>query len=214
MNTIEFARDETMSFWPTPPEVSDSIVYNVLDPWHGDGGPAPDGSPAVRVLEPSAGEGHLLYAVRKHLPLAHVTAVEPAAARTARLREQTGLADVVIESTLEDYLAGVAFEAMGADWRPYDLIFANPPFTLPDRPEAWAEHIIALAQTPNLIGPCGIISAVVPRIVLTGKSPLVRKVRSLLSPYGGMEPCERGAFAPVGAGVSAALIWMQPAWRD
>ena len=28
-------------------------------------------------------------------------------------------------------------------------------------------------------------------------------------PYGGIEPCDRGAFAPVGAQVSTALIWFQ-----
>ncbi len=46
---------------------------------------------------------------------------------------------------------------------------------------------------------------------MTGQSRLVRKVRSMLHPYGGMEACRRGAFDGVGAWVSTALLWVQVA---
>jgi predicted RNA methylase len=225
---LTFAPDPALSYWPTPSEVADHLVYRLLDPWHGDGGPGADGvSPPVRVLEPSAGEGHLLRAIREHLPRAAVTAVEPSAVRAAVLRA-SGLADVVVESTLEDYLAGATLDA---GWQPYDLVVMNPPFTLDGRPEAWAEHFLAVANTPGLLSEPGKIGAVVPRVVMTGKSKLVRQVRAVLGehlghyrghPADGLRPavepsdsyrcgeidtCDKGAFAPVGAGVSTALLW-------
>jgi predicted RNA methylase len=199
--------DPALSFWPTPPDVAEALVYRVLEPGFGDGGAA-GGVPQVRVLEPSAGEGHLIWCVRQHLPGAHITAVEPSPQRAASLCEQ-GLADEVIESTLEDYLCSVAWSAMAGTFQPFDIVAMNPPFTLSGRPEAWAEHFLAIYHDPYLLAPYGQISAVVPRIVMTGKSKLVRAVRGLLHPYFGIAECERGAFSAVGAQVSTALIWIE-----
>jgi predicted RNA methylase len=208
--TLDFVADPALSFWPTPAELADDLVYRTLVPGFGDGAPSRDGEvPRVRVLEPSAGDGHIIRAVREHLPAAHVTAVEPSPTRAAGLRAQTGLADEVVESTLEDYLTTVAVSAMAGTFEGFDLVIMNPPFTLDGRPEAWAEHVLAVYHDPYLLNPYGQISAVVPRIVLTGKSKLVRKVRELLHPYFGADVCERGAFDQVGAKVSAATIWIE-----
>jgi hypothetical protein len=62
---------------------------------------------------------------------------------------------------------------------------------------------------PYLLLPGAAISAVVPRIVLTGKSRLVRRVRALLPELCGVSECERAAFAAVGAQVSTALILLE-----
>lgn len=198
--SIAYIPDPDLAFWPTPPDVADHLVYWVLEPWHGRG----DG---VRVLEPSAGDGRLARAVRDHLPEAHITAVEPSHQRAERLRD--GVADEVVESTLEAYLTGVAVAAFSGRWQPFDLVFMNPPFALPGRPEAWAEHVLAIYDDPHLLAPGSVISAVVPRVVLTGKSKLVRAVRGLLSPWGQAEACDRGAFDAVGARVSTAVLWTQ-----
>lgn len=201
-NRVDYVPDPALSYWPTPADVADDLVHWVMEPWHGLG----DG---VRVLEPSAGEGHLARAIRARLPEAHITAVEPDPDRAATLRG-SGVADQVVRSTVEDYLIGVAFQAFtDGDWQPFHLAIANPPFTLPGRPEAWAEHLLALYGDPHLLAPGAIIAAVVPRIVLTGQSKLARAVRDLLHPFGGAEPCDRAAFAPAGAQVSTALIWAQ-----
>lgn len=207
MTAIEFTADPAMSFWPTPPEVADDLIYRALVPGFGDGGAA-GGVPQVRVLEPSAGEGHLLRAVRKHLPRAHVTAVEPSSPRAQRLRD-CGLADEVIEATLEDYLASVAASAFAGVFLPFDVVVMNPPFALPDRPEAWAQHFLGIYDDPHLLAPYGQISAVVPRIVATGRSRLVRRVRALLDPHYGIDLCPRGAFDAVGAQVSTAMICVE-----
>lgn len=216
---IAYVPDPEMSFWPTPWPVADDLVFSVMESWML---PAGEG---VRVLEPSAGEGALVRAVRARLPAAWVTAVEPDLDRAGQLRKARAgvepvepatvhagqrpgrlLADEVVHGTLEDYLAGVAMAAFAGEWRPFDVVVANPPFTLPGRPEAWAEHMLALYHDPHLLGPGAVIAAVAPHVVLTGKSRLVRAVRAVV---GGAERCERAAFAPVGAQVSTALIWAQ-----
>lgn len=209
MTAIAYDPDPALSFWPTPPEVAEQLVLRVMTPGFADGAAA-GGVPQVRVLEPSAGDGHLLKKIREFLPGAWVTAVEPSPARAARLRE-TGLADEVIESTLEDFLCTVAVRALTDDFEPYDLVIMNPPFTLAGRPEAWAEHFLAIQADPHLLNPWGQISAVVPHIVLTGKSKRVRQIRATLHPHFGADKCERGAFNPVGAKLATAMIcWQKP----
>lgn len=209
MTLIDYVADPELSFWPTPPDLADELVYRTLSPGFGDGSASRDGEiPAVRVLEPSAGDGHLLKAIRNHLPGAHVTAVEPSEPRAMKLRE-CGLADVVIEATLEDYLTSVAVTALTGGFTPFDLVIMNPPFTLARRPEAWAEHVLAIYHDPHLLGPLAQISALVPRIVVNGKSRLVRQVRDLLHPCWGADPSERSALDAVGARVSTAQIWIE-----
>lgn len=204
------AAERDMSYWPTPADVADDLLMMAICPGYGDGGASRDGEvPQVRVLEPSAGEGHIVRAIRQHLPAAHITAVEPDPGRADALRSAHGLADQVMRSTLEDYLAAAAMAAFAGDWQPFDLVIANPPFTLPGRPEAWAEHILALYNDPHVLNPGAVIAAVVPHIVLTGKSKLVRGVRDLLGRCGEVEPCDRGAFAAGRAQVSTALMWTQ-----
>lgn len=222
--TATEATPAALSYYPTPADVADDLVYPMLLPWHAQG----DG---VRVLEPSAGEGHLVLGIREHLPEAHLTAIEPAAPRAAALRRMGAtqppavpvcmrrysphywpkphpLVDEVVEGTLEGYLADVGAHACAGRWRPFDLAVMNPPFTLPGRPEVWAEHILAIYNDPHLLAPGAVIGAVVPRIVMTGKSRLVRAVRDLPL-LGRIEECERGAFSAAGAAVSAALLWVE-----
>lgn len=212
---LDYTPDPALSFWPTPPELADDLVYRTLIPGFGSG-EAAGGCPQVRVLEPSAGDGHLARAARRHLPYAHITCVEPSATRAATLRDQKGLADEVVASTLEEYLTTVAFSAKAGTFQPFDVVVMNPPFTLAGRPEAWAEHILAVYNDPHLLAPCGQISAVVPRIVMTGRSRLVRAVQALMDPHYGIDECPRGSFDAVGAKVSAAQIhiWKPPADGD
>lgn len=211
---IAFAPDPTLSFWPTPPDVADDLVDRVMVPGFGDGAASRDGEvPQVRVLEPSAGDGHLARVIRKHLPNGHITCVEPNSERAAALRAQDGLADEVVESTLEQYLTAVSWSALAGTFEPFDVVVMNPPFTLAGRPQAWAEHILAIYNDPYLLAPYAQIGAVVPRNVMNGKSKAVRTVRELCHPVHGIEVCKRGAFDPVGARISTALLWLEKVGR-
>ena len=191
--TATAASDRAMSYWPTPTDLADDLVFSVIDPWH-----LPDGA-GVRILEPSAGDGALVRAVRGRLPAARVTAVEPEPGRAAQLMA-AGIADEVVASTLEDYLTQAVAE-------PYDLVIANPPFTLPGRREAWAEHLLAIAHHPRLLAAGAVVASVVPRIVMTGQSKRVRQLRSLMTfPAMQTQECPAGSF---GAAVPTALIWFE-----
>ncbi|MEV4197035.1 class I SAM-dependent methyltransferase [Micromonospora globbae] len=207
--TITYTPDPAMSYWPTPPDVADDLVYWVLTPGHGNG-------EDLRVLEPSAGEGHLARVVRDYLPHAHITAVEPSPERAATLRTMTDVVDDVIHAPLEGYLTTVAMQALAGDWTPYDLVFMNPPFTLPGRREAWAEHVLAIYEDPHLLAPGGHLGAIVPLQAMRGTSRRVRAIRELCRPYrGGIEECDRRAFAASGTGYATALMWIQkPAPRE
>lgn len=201
--TITYAPDRAMSYWPTPEEVADDLVYWVLTPGHANG-------EGIRVLEPSAGEGHLAQVVRNYLPDAHITAVEPSPDRAHSLRSLDAVVDEVIQATLEDYLVTVAMKALAGDWTPFDLVFMNPPFTLPGRREAWAEHVLAIYEDPHLLAPGGYLGAIVPLAVLRGTSRRARTIRELLRPYrGAVEECDRRAFAASGTGIATALMWIQ-----
>jgi predicted RNA methylase len=222
-DTITYTPDPAMSYWPTPADIADDLVYPAIIPGHGLGEAAGD-VPQIRILEPSAGEGHLARIARGYLPHAHITAVEPSPQRAAALRDLDGVVNEVVESTLEDYLAGGADIGTLFDTgnrAPFDLVFMNPPFALAGRPEAWAEHVLAICLDPTLVAPGGTVGAIVPRVVLTGKSKLTRAVRDLIGPLAGryadgtilgergqIEPCAKGAFSPTGAGVSTALVWV------
>ncbi|MDG4791928.1 class I SAM-dependent methyltransferase [Micromonospora sp. WMMD1102] len=216
--TIIYTLDPALSYFPTPPETADDLVYQALTPGHGQG-EAANGVPQVRILEPSAGEGHLARAVRDYLPYAHLTAVEPSPQRVPALHN---VADVVVATTLEDYLVTVAMTALGGGWEPFDLVVMNPPYTLAGRPEAWAEHLLAVVEDPHLLAPGGMVAAIVPWAVVRGKSRLARRARDLLGDVvgrysdgevifrrGRVQPCERGAFDPVGAGIRPVMVWIE-----
>jgi hypothetical protein len=47
----------------------------------------------------------------------------------------------------------------------------------------------------------------VPRIVATGRSKLVRRVRPPLDPHYGIDLCRQAAFDAAGARVGTAMIW-------
>jgi predicted RNA methylase len=200
---IDFAPDPAMSYWPTPSDLADELVYWILEPWHGTGD-------ILRILEPSAGTGHLVAAIRHRLPDAHITAVEPDPARAEQLAA-VGFADEVIHATLEEHLVAVSLAAVRGTWQPYHLAIANPPFTLPGRREAWAEHLLALYHHPDALRPGAVIAAIVPRSVFTGSVPKIAAVRRLLHPTGcgQARPTDRDAFAPVGMGNPTALLWTQ-----
>lgn len=209
MTIVDFTPDPEMSYWPTPAAVAHDLLDWIVMPGHADGG----GEPQVRVLEPSAGEGHLVRAIRERLPKAHITAVEPNPMRAAKLRTMPGVE--VIEATLEQYLVDVAMQALAGQWEPFDMAVMNPPFTLRNRPQAWADHVLAVYHDPYLLTDCGLVGAVVPHVLLTGsetgrRSKRVRAMRELLTFCGQAEACRRGAFArTVGAKVSAAIMWAQ-----
>ena len=89
----------------TPPDIADEMVL------------AASIGPSMHVLDPSAGTGRLLAAVRKFAPAARLTAIEIDTHRT----ELTTIADTVIYDDFLSCLPGMHM--------PADRILMNPPFT-------------------------------------------------------------------------------------
>lgn len=180
-------RDKELSYWATPPALAKELV---------DGLGLQSG---MRVLEPSAGDGALVRALRSAYPQVHVTAVEPDSARRTVLRMNGTEGLHVWNGTFEDYVefaepAGILFDA----------VIMNPPFTLPGRRYAWAEHF-ALAW--NRLVPGGQLRAVVPASLEYGRQRLIVTARALLTEVGGTwSSSPDGAFRSSGTNVHALIV--------
>ena len=88
----------------------------------------------ARVLEPSAGDGVLVAAVKAAHPDAEVTAVECDPGRVALLRRRYGAA---WHGTFQDF---ADHASMDPAFDPFDAVVMNPPFTEPGDRQAWATH--------------------------------------------------------------------------
>ena len=134
-------------FFPTPPSLADRLVDVGLDrhlEWalgeHGDRG--------MSALEPSAGHGALIEALRRRLPRAQVAVtafeVDP--------RNAAVLAGKGIEHRQEDFLLAPVGNKV-------DLALMNPPFAIPGHKRGWIQHVMrALAW----VRPGGSLAAVIP----------------------------------------------------
>jgi hypothetical protein len=102
-------------FYPTPQDVADRIVrsmdrHDLI-------------MPGARVLEPSAGDGAFVRAVRERAPSAYIVALEP----SDRVLACKGVADMAKPMRLEEIVI--------PEQARFDLIIGNPPYNLA------AEHV-------------------------------------------------------------------------
>ena len=132
-------RDKELSYWATPPALAKELIHGL------------DLAPGTWVLEPSAGDGAVVRALAEAYPHTRITAVEPDHGRRLVLRRSGPDSMHVQEQTFEDY-AEFASTA-GIRWQ---AVVMNPPFTLPGRRYAWAEH---LALAWDLLAPGGQLRA-------------------------------------------------------
>ncbi len=141
-----------------------------------------------RVLEPSAGDGRLVAAILDADPDAQVVAVEPDDARRAAIagraagddpdRASDRVARVTVHGgTFEEYAAQNPYSPA------FDAVIMNPPFSLPDRPRVWIDHVL-LAW--DLLLPGGRLAAVVPNsLAMPGKAGT--RLAELLAQHGGTD---------------------------
>jgi hypothetical protein len=180
-------RDKEMSYWPTPPELATELV---------DGLDLPAGA---RVLEPSAGDGALVRAIRDRYLAVHITAVEPDPVRRTYLRRNGPVGMHVWDGTLEDYA-----EFAGPAGIRFDAVVMNPPFTLPGQRYAWAQHL-ALAWDRLLPG--GQLRAIVPPSLGYGRQRPIAATRALIEEVGGtFRQAPVGAFRSVGTDIHTLIV--------
>lgn len=122
VSTGEVPDKNPLAYFPTPEAVTDimflKLVIHAKEKVHA-------------ILEPSAGDGAIVAAMRNRLPAAKIVAVEIDPRRAQKLRERNLPNVEVIEA---DFL----------QWQPdqqFDAVLMNPPFRTPSHPLAYIEHI-------------------------------------------------------------------------
>jgi len=168
-------RNDGMDFFPTPEATADEMVQ------------AAGIEPGMKVLEPSAGWGHIAERIR-------AAGVEP---------------DVVeMSSDRQELLEAKGFNVVGRDFLDtegqYDRIIMNPPFS--DRRDA--EHV---QHAYSLLNPGGRLVAIMGEGVFFGKDKKAQAFREWLESVGGTdEKLEQGTFLdpslPVNTGVNSRMV--------
>jgi hypothetical protein len=148
----------------------------------------------TEVLEPSAGDGSLVSAVRRRLPAVWIDALEPDAERRAAITDAT-------------YAMGMTFEHFVAQFPEtrYDAVILNPPFTVVGQPHLYADHI---RMAWDMLIPGGRLVALAPNGLTFRKAPKIAALRADIEQHGSIERLPEGSFTESGAGVIALLIQM------
>lgn len=187
------ARHQVEGYFATPDALAQLVVetYTVI----------PDLSVHARVLEPSAGDGALVRAVRRVNPAVEVVAVEPNTERAARIDDGSGLVSVQAER-FED----VARRHAQVQAWPFDAVVMNPPFALPGAATAWIDHVdLAL----SLVRPGGRVTAIVPAGFTYRTDRKHQRIRDQVEQFGGWRALPEKSFTTSGTDVATAVIWME-----
>lgn len=142
LDTGKAPAKNALAFFPTPPEVAEQMVRLArLDA---------EKHRTPRILEPSAGEGHLATTIRALCPHGDLTLVEidEGRCRTSRAQGFT-----VFQA---DFLV---FPDEGLNLGPFDHILMNPPFAVPGNALAYIDHIL---HAESMLAPGGILVSVCP----------------------------------------------------
>jgi hypothetical protein len=170
---------------PTPLEVAEEVVREHTRLADLD---------APRVLEPSAGDGALVDAIRVTAPDATVVAVEPNADRAADLGTWPGV--TLVPSTFEEYAAQTTDR--------FDAVVMNPPFSVPGHPTIWIDHV-RLAW--RLLDPGGRLTAIVPNGYTFRNDRRHTAIRELIEHAGGQHAAlTEEAFGR--RGIRTVVVWV------
>jgi hypothetical protein len=194
--TGEMPPKNPTAFYATPPEVADRLLTDPMLPRiplfrH------PDGRGQVDVLEPSAGTGALLRAIRKHRPDVALDAVEiHPRYREILLRDGWDVAANDFLTFVPDLL--------------YDAVVMNPPFAIEGEGLAYVTHI---RHAMDLLRPGGVLLAIVSAGYIFRTDKRVTELREELQsgPKWGQVELANGAFKESGTGVRTVLLgWTKP----
>lgn len=170
------SRTNPLSYFPTPEAVGREMLALT----------SAQDDPELRILEPSAGEGHLARLIRTQWPQAQLDVVE-------------------LHYERAQHLAAEGFAVACADfleWEheaPYHLVLMNPPFSVYGTAAAYREHILHAAQ---MLAPGGRLVSVVPASAAQDEA-LMRYIQ----PRGGYAPLDRDAFRGSGTIAATGIVW-------
>lgn len=171
----------------TPPALADEIItrYTFIHA-------LPAGA---AVLEPSAGDGALVRAIRRVNPHVVVTGVEPNVERAAHIAVPPPLL-IGVPATLEEFSA--------ATEQRFAAVVMNPPFAVPGQPTLWIDHV-RLAW--DLLTPGGRLVSIVPAGFADRSDRRHTAMRAFITEHGGAAPLPADAFVASGTGVRTYVVW-------
>jgi hypothetical protein len=177
-----------LAYFPTSAFVVDEMVMRA------------EIEPGMTVLEPSAGDGAIVYGVlEKTDGECQVTAIELDCGRAAQL-PAGGLHHIIAG---QDFLAWETTER-------FDRILMNPPFTSPSDPAAYVAHIV---KAWGLLKPGGKLVAIIPAGILNRTDRATEPIRHLLArdrdALGAVRLLSEDAFKESGTGCRCELIWIE-----
>jgi hypothetical protein len=161
-----------------------------------------DLEPTARVLEPSAGTGVFVKAMRELNLDVTIVAVEPNPDRAGRIPDgpRIFVESVELETFAATYPGVRSFREL------FDSIVMNPPFAVPGNPTLWVDHV-ELAY--GLLKPGGRLTAIVPAGFKFREDKKPRRIRELIETYGGWRSLPDNSFGESGTGVNTCLIWIE-----
>lgn len=174
---------KAFQFFPTPPEVVDFMLQVCL----------PLGS--LRILEPSAGQGHIIEAI---------IAFGGCSSNTFDCVELEPLNRGILESKGMN-LVGDDFLKFEPD-ELYDMVIANPPFNTNGSSDGYIDHLMKMNECTKTLGT---VTAVVPSSFKTKQSKRVKEFKKFIEDNDG-ELCiydlSEKSFLSSGTGVATCVI--------
>lgn len=180
--TGEILDPRSVGFFPTPDTLA-NLVAVIAD----------IGPHVRRVLEPSAGKGALVRAVRHRCSFPEIHCVEMLPENVKALELEVNVTAV----TQGDFLS-MTPERLGL----FDVVVMNPPF-------GGRSDIKHVTHAMRFLAPGGRLVAIMSAGVEFGQTKDVRKFRSLVEAHNGtIERCPDGSFLESGTGVRTVIVSM------
>lgn len=177
-------------YFPTPAELALKIAEEALQHIHG----------GMRVLEPSAGQGAIVEAIRqvRGIEDAEIVAVEIDAHHVPILTGKFGPAENVAVVNGDFLLMDASHLGQ------FDAIPMNPPFTAEKDALAYITHINHAWQ--HFLKRGGVLVSVTPAGWLYRQDRRCVEFRAFVEAHGKYVECESGAFKASGTGVKTAYV--------
>jgi predicted RNA methylase len=187
IDTGEFVRDKDLGFFATPPELALKLVELAEVEEH------------MTVLEPSAGEGAIVAALRD--VGADVWAYEIDRGRFDKLAKRfSGKSNVIM--TLQDFMKATP----GPLSVPFDRVVMNPPFCKVEG----ADHIHHVQRALSWLKPGGVLVSVLPASVSFRQDRRYREFRDWYKGHKGvLRDLPDGSFKASGTGVKTVVLKME-----
>jgi predicted RNA methylase len=175
-------------FFPTQPAEADKLVAMA------------DLGDDMRILEPSAGSGNLIEAIKKTGKKFSVVAVDVDPMRIAELRERFkgNLSVYILNEDFMKWNIGIGV--------PFERIIMNPPFSLPGYPLLDIDHVM---HAWEFLAPGGKLVAIMSLGVTFRREKKVKEFQAHVERYGRLEFLPEDAFKASGTLVKTVRILLQ-----